>query len=227
MATRTALATAPTLGRSSAGRAPIPRSTPVRRPFLPRTSSSRASRVATSGAAAMAARASTWSASRSRVRSASSTAPRESRSRRPMRSGQRARPSERYIVDPRPRCSRVGATRSWRDRRCARTWRRRGSRGRPGSCDRSGCPPSSGRGCNCPYVTSCWRAAALIRMTQSWRIWRLRCLPVTRRIGERVQERFARRLDELRLGAFATLGRIQQTLVALVGGDAALDSCHG
>ena len=55
MATRTALAMAPTRGRSSAGSAPIPRRTPVRRPFLPRTSSSSASSAATSGAAAIAA----------------------------------------------------------------------------------------------------------------------------------------------------------------------------
>ena len=40
---RTRFATAPTFGRSSTGSAPMPRSTPVRRPFLPRTSSSSAS----------------------------------------------------------------------------------------------------------------------------------------------------------------------------------------
>ena len=49
MAPRTAFAIAPTCGRSSGGRAPIPRRTPVRRPFLPRMSSSSASSAATSG----------------------------------------------------------------------------------------------------------------------------------------------------------------------------------
>ena len=33
-------------------------------------------------------------------------------------------------------------------------------------------------------------------------------------------------LDELRLGALAALSSVQQSLVALVSSDAALDSCH-
>ena len=73
MAARTVFAIAPTRGRSSAGSPPIPRRTPVRRPFLPRTSSSSASIAAASGAAAIDSRASSRSASRSRVRSARST----------------------------------------------------------------------------------------------------------------------------------------------------------
>ncbi len=73
IATRTALATAPTCGRSSGGRAPMPRRTAVSRPFLPRTSSSSASSAATSALDAIDASASSRSVSRSRVRSARST----------------------------------------------------------------------------------------------------------------------------------------------------------
>src|SRR5690242_16434642 len=54
----------------------------------------------------------------------------------------------------------------------------------------------------------------------------LALLAITRRVGERVEERFAGRLDQLRSGAAATLGGLEQALVPLVGGDAPLDSCH-
>src|SRR6476620_5441017 len=54
----------------------------------------------------------------------------------------------------------------------------------------------------------------------------LALLAVACRIGERVEERFAGRLDQLRTGTAATLGGLEQPLVSLVGGDAPLDSCH-
>src|SRR5688572_6942147 len=46
------------------------------------------------------------------------------------------------------------------------------------------------------------------------------------RIGHCVKQRLARRLDQLRTGAPAPFGCIEQTLVSLVRGDAALDACH-
>src|SRR5205823_4909211 len=55
----------------------------------------------------------------------------------------------------------------------------------------------------------------------------LALLAVAGRIRERVEERFACRFDEPRARALAALGRLQQTLVALVGGDAPLYTCHG
>ena len=54
----------------------------------------------------------------------------------------------------------------------------------------------------------------------------LALLAVAGSVGERVEERFARRLDQPGLRALAALGRVQEALVALVRGDAALDSCH-
>src|SRR3954468_8593382 len=54
----------------------------------------------------------------------------------------------------------------------------------------------------------------------------LALLPVARGVRERMEERFAGRLDQLRSGAAATLRRLEQALVPLVGGDAPLDSCH-
>src|SRR5260221_9018886 len=71
---RTTLATAPTCGRSSTGSEPIPRRISVRRPFLPRISSSSAASAATSGAASTAARVDVESASRPRVSCAKSIA---------------------------------------------------------------------------------------------------------------------------------------------------------
>ena len=52
-------------------------------------------------------------------------------------------------------------------------------------------------------------------------------LAIARRVGERVEERLAGGLDELRTRAASTLGGLEQPLVALVGSDAPLDSCHG
>src|SRR4051794_39688312 len=46
------------------------------------------------------------------------------------------------------------------------------------------------------------------------------------RVGHRVKQCFTCRPDELRLCAAPTFSRIQQPLVTLVRGDAALDSCH-
>ena len=43
-------------------------------------------------------------------------------------------------------------------------------------------------------------------------------------LGQRMEERLAGGLDETRAGAFAALRGIKQPLVALVGGDASLDS---
>src|SRR5688572_16323826 len=54
----------------------------------------------------------------------------------------------------------------------------------------------------------------------------LSLLAVAGRVGERVQQRLAGGLDQLRLGALSALGRLEQALVALVRGDASLDSCH-
>src|SRR5689334_7798040 len=42
-------------------------------------------------------------------------------------------------------------------------------------------------------------------------------LAVARRVRERVEQRFARRLDQPRLGALAALGGLQEALVSLVG----------
>src|SRR4029079_18767480 len=55
----------------------------------------------------------------------------------------------------------------------------------------------------------------------------LALLAVAGRVGHRVEVRFAGGLDQPRLCALAALGRVQQPLVALVGGNATLDSCHG
>src|SRR4029077_7755306 len=41
-----------------------------------------------------------------------------------------------------------------------------------------------------------------------------------------VEERLARGLDQPRLGPLAAFGRVQEALVALMVGDATLDSCH-
>ena len=139
MAARTVFATAPTFGRSSAGRPPIPRRTPVRRPFLPRTSSSSASSVAASGAAAIAPSA---SAGAPRGRGSGRRGPR--RPRRSVGSG-----SEPSIVSDVEGSSGVRSdrrvSRPLAARRCARRSRCRGRRGRPGSCGRSRCRRASGR----------------------------------------------------------------------------------
>jgi len=55
----------------------------------------------------------------------------------------------------------------------------------------------------------------------------LALLAVTRRIGQRVEQGLARGLDQLGPRAAAAFGRIQQSLVAPVGGDASLDSSDG
>src|SRR5207245_319830 len=52
-------------------------------------------------------------------------------------------------------------------------------------------------------------------------------LAVTGRIRHRVEARLASGLDETGLRAHPPLGGVEKSLVALVGGDAALDSCHG
>ena len=54
----------------------------------------------------------------------------------------------------------------------------------------------------------------------------LALLAVAGRVGERVEQGLARRLDQPRAGALATLGVVEEALVAGVRGDAALDSCH-
>jgi hypothetical protein len=41
-----------------------------------------------------------------------------------------------------------------------------------------------------------------------------------------MEQGLASRLDQPRAGTDPTLGILQEALVALVGGDAALDSCH-
>ena len=51
-------------------------------------------------------------------------------------------------------------------------------------------------------------------------------LAVARRVGEGVQQGLARRLDQPRARALATLRVLEEALVARVGGDAALDSGH-
>ena len=45
----------------------------------------------------------------------------------------------------------------------------------------------------------------------------LALLAVAGRVGERVQQRLAGRLDQPRLGALAALGGLEEALVALVG----------
>src|SRR5450759_3022021 len=52
-------------------------------------------------------------------------------------------------------------------------------------------------------------------------------LAVAGGIGERMEQRFVGRLDQPRAGPLAALGRVQEALVALVRGDAALDASHG
>jgi hypothetical protein len=54
----------------------------------------------------------------------------------------------------------------------------------------------------------------------------LALLAVTGRVGERVEQRLARRLDQARPRALTALGVVQEALVALVGRDAPFDSCH-
>ena len=54
----------------------------------------------------------------------------------------------------------------------------------------------------------------------------LALLAVAGRVGQRVEERLARGLDQPRLGALAALGVLHEALVAPVGRDAPLDSCH-
>ena len=92
-ARRTSLATAPTRGRSSAGRPPMPRRTVVSSPFLPRVRTSSASSSAGLEAAAISACAASRRACRSWVNFARSTAaplassrPARSESRAPARS---------------------------------------------------------------------------------------------------------------------------------------------
>ena len=127
-------------GRSSAGSPPIPRRTVVRRPFLPRTSSSSASRAATSALAAIDARASSRSVSRSRVRSARSTSVLPCRG---LESGalerrRRRGPGGGLAVGRWP----AGVRRSSRARRSCQRSPRPGWPGRPGSCGRSRRRPS-------------------------------------------------------------------------------------
>src|SRR5262245_27019066 len=54
----------------------------------------------------------------------------------------------------------------------------------------------------------------------------LALLSVPRRVGERVEQGFAGRLDQPRTRALAAFRVLQEALVAGVGGDAALDSGH-
>src|SRR5262249_25414627 len=54
----------------------------------------------------------------------------------------------------------------------------------------------------------------------------LALLAVARRVGERVEEGLLRRLDQPRARALPALGVLEESLVAGVRGDAALDSRH-
>src|SRR6185369_12101583 len=213
IAPRTSFATAPTLGRSSGGSAPIPRSTSVSRPFRPRTSSSIASSVATSPAAAIEARASSRSPSRSRVRSVSSTRPSSWESETPD-----------HCLWPRVRSvAWSGALHGLDDLR-----KRRGVADgdvgerlaveldlgllQAGDERAVGHAVLAGRRVDPDDPQLAHLALAL--------------LAVAGRVGHRVEVRLARCLDQPGLRPLAAFGRVQQALVSLVGGDAALDSCH-
>ena len=189
MAPRTTLPTAPTRGRSSGGSAPIPRRTVVRRPFLPRMSTSRASSSATSAIAAIDAEGVVAECLevagqvcevhvRPSIGGPAIMSPRPSatsRARRGVsavavgRSGPPVRRAGR-------RSWRSLALGSWRARRSSRTSPRRGS-ARSARILRSISMSARFRpAMNWPYVRPFWRAAALIRTIHSWRNWRLRCL---------------------------------------------------
>ena len=138
---RTAFAMAPTRGRSSAVRAPMPRRTPVRRPFLPRTSSSSASTVAPS-APPRWRRACRPGAPRDR--GSGRRGPRSSLDAGdgPLLGSGPGIANPRASVTSRARRAVVrgrsgaGSGALGRLRRSGRTSRCRGRRGRPGSCDR-------------------------------------------------------------------------------------------
>ena len=144
IAPRTAFATAPTLGRSSAGRRADPAQDAGQPALLAEdVELQRVERRHVRRRPRPTPSASAWSASRSRVRSARSTlllvVARADESANPRSSWtSRARGRDRGPVDRAVR-------RSSPARRSARRSTRRGWRGRPGSCDRSGRPPSSGR----------------------------------------------------------------------------------
>src|SRR4051812_19459234 len=219
MAPRTALATAPTRGRSSAGSPPIPRRTVVSRPFLPRTSSSRASSAATSRVEPIAARVSSRSVSRSRVSWARSTSvlpcqATESgaleRRRRRGPGGGRGRQPAGPVSDA------LGEVGDLAER--GRVADREVGQDLAVDLDVSllqardelpvGDPILAGRGVDADDPELSHLALAL--------------LPVAGRVGHRVQQCLASRLDQARLRALAALRVLHEALVAFVGRDAPL-----
>src|SRR5258706_6636303 len=219
---RTLLAIAPTAGRSSAGNAPIPRRTPVRRPFLPRTSTSRTSIAATSAAASTAARVSAASVSRSWVSWGRSMGPIDGTACAGLRI------SEPPIVrdvegSGRSGCRCSGALRDLHDlRKCSGVPDREVRQDLAIDLDVGGLQALDEAAVGPAVAAHCGvdpddpQGAHLA----------LPLLPVAGCVGHRMEQGLASRFDQPRAGTDPTLGILEEALVALVGGDAALDSCH-
>src|SRR4051794_3019547 len=227
IAERTVFAIAPTRGRSSAGSAPMPRRTPVRRPFLPRTSSSIASMLATSGAASIAVSASSRSVSSSRVRSDRSTGILGPMRSRTARSDLGAGIARLQAVLARPVLG-AGLPASGR----LRELRDRSKRPGIANCQiRQDLAVDLDIGLLQAGDELAVRQAVLAGRCidpddPQLAHLALALLAIAGRIGKGVKERLTRRLDEARLGALPTLGVLVEALVTPVGRDAPFDSCH-